>query len=309
MTRSSPGTRRAALFFGSESSDDPAGTQKTFGDVWVATYDNPGGPTARPKNDGKRFARPVVVNRGSSAPEPARQVQRQDGDRGRPHRTAAATTTSTSRGRASPATAAATIYFSRSTDHGATFSTRRSSRRAPGRPVPGHLGDRQRPRLRDLPPVAAQERPTTRSTTSKSTDCGATFAPARRSCDVHHRTTRRTSPIPTAAPRAVRGRTIRPARRRPTAAARPRLRRLRRRTASPATRSSAATRRRARRPTRSTPRIRSVYVVYDPTKPGTQVPTGTTYGSIEPGHRQPVGDLLPARQRRDRGEDRPDADR
>jgi hypothetical protein len=31
------------LFAGSESSADPAGTAKTFGDVWVATYQNPNG--------------------------------------------------------------------------------------------------------------------------------------------------------------------------------------------------------------------------------------------------------------------------
>ena len=55
-------------FFGSESSDDPAGTPKTFGDVWVATYDNPGGPSGNPQNDGKRYRQTVVVNSGSSAP-------------------------------------------------------------------------------------------------------------------------------------------------------------------------------------------------------------------------------------------------
>jgi hypothetical protein len=55
-------------FFGSESSDDPAGTPKTFGDVWVATFDNPGGTTGNPDNDGKRYRQTVVVERGSSAP-------------------------------------------------------------------------------------------------------------------------------------------------------------------------------------------------------------------------------------------------
>src|SRR4051812_45666091 len=42
-------------FFGSESSDDPAGSAKTFGDVWVATYDNPGGPSGATLNDGSRY--------------------------------------------------------------------------------------------------------------------------------------------------------------------------------------------------------------------------------------------------------------
>jgi hypothetical protein len=55
-------------FFGSESSDDPAGTPKTFGDVWVATLDNPGGPAGNPQDDGKRYRQTVVVARGSSAP-------------------------------------------------------------------------------------------------------------------------------------------------------------------------------------------------------------------------------------------------
>src|SRR5215813_2561876 len=31
------------VFMGSESSDDPAGSKKTFGDVWVARFDNPDG--------------------------------------------------------------------------------------------------------------------------------------------------------------------------------------------------------------------------------------------------------------------------
>ena len=55
-------------FFGSESSDDPAGTKKTFGDVFVAVYDNPAGPGGATVNDGKRFVRSEIVNRGSSAP-------------------------------------------------------------------------------------------------------------------------------------------------------------------------------------------------------------------------------------------------
>jgi hypothetical protein len=52
-------------FFGSESSDDPAGTPKTFGDVFVARYVNSGGGTI---NDGKRYAGTTIVARGSSAP-------------------------------------------------------------------------------------------------------------------------------------------------------------------------------------------------------------------------------------------------
>jgi hypothetical protein len=56
------------VFMGAEASDDPAGTKKTFGDVWVAVYDNPDGTTGNTLNDGKRFVRSELVNKGSSAP-------------------------------------------------------------------------------------------------------------------------------------------------------------------------------------------------------------------------------------------------
>src|SRR6476660_6611485 len=55
-------------FFGSESSGDPAGSAKTFGDVFVARFRNPqgeAGPTAR---DGVEYYGSTVVARGSSAP-------------------------------------------------------------------------------------------------------------------------------------------------------------------------------------------------------------------------------------------------
>ena len=56
------------LFVGSESSRDPAGTKKTLGDEWVATYVNPAGVGGATLNDGKEFRRSVVVAHGSSAP-------------------------------------------------------------------------------------------------------------------------------------------------------------------------------------------------------------------------------------------------
>jgi len=56
------------VFMGSESSGDPAGTAKTFGDEWVATFDNPGGEAGATINDGKRFVGSTVVAKGSSAP-------------------------------------------------------------------------------------------------------------------------------------------------------------------------------------------------------------------------------------------------
>jgi hypothetical protein len=56
------------LYAGSESSGDPQGSAKTLGDVWVATFDNPGGTNGNPQNDGKRFVRSEIVAHGSSAP-------------------------------------------------------------------------------------------------------------------------------------------------------------------------------------------------------------------------------------------------
>src|SRR3954447_17543664 len=56
-------------FFGSESSDDPSGTPKTFGDVWVARFENPAGPDAPDTSrDGLRWRGTAIVARGSSAP-------------------------------------------------------------------------------------------------------------------------------------------------------------------------------------------------------------------------------------------------
>src|ERR671936_591548 len=56
------------LFAASESSGDPEGTAKTFGDVWVGTYENPDGENGPTINDGKEFVRSLDVARGSAAP-------------------------------------------------------------------------------------------------------------------------------------------------------------------------------------------------------------------------------------------------
>ena len=56
------------LFAGSESSGDPEGTQKTFGDVWVGTYENPQGANGSTSQDGKKFVRSLDVATGSAAP-------------------------------------------------------------------------------------------------------------------------------------------------------------------------------------------------------------------------------------------------
>ncbi len=129
------------VFVGSESSGDPAGSTKTFGDVWVARFENPG---ARRRDDRDGASIPGRrCRQGLGGAEPARQVQRQDGDRGRPHRRPLRRqrllrVVAFHRQRGS------NIYFARSTDHGATFSVLpesdvRASRtcRTPTSPSPG----------------------------------------------------------------------------------------------------------------------------------------------------------------------------
>jgi hypothetical protein len=109
-------------FFGSESSGDPAGTAKTFGDVFVARFANPGGPNAvDTTRDGLAYGGTTVVASGSSAPgllgvfhdktsiEADRTGGRCDGDVYFAWARFSAAKNSN-------------IYFSRSTDHGVTFS-------------------------------------------------------------------------------------------------------------------------------------------------------------------------------------------
>jgi hypothetical protein len=107
------------LFAGSESSGDPAGSKKTFGDVWVATFVNPDGPGGATVNDGKEFRRSVTVARGTSAPNLLGVFQDKtaiEADR----------TNSPCRDNVyfanSRFTGGSNIYFYRSTDHGQSFS-------------------------------------------------------------------------------------------------------------------------------------------------------------------------------------------
>jgi hypothetical protein len=109
-------------FFGSESSDDPAGTPKTLGDVWVARYANPDGPTGATANDGLAYGGTTVIAQGSSAPgllgkfndKTAIEADRTGGScDGNVYFSWSRFTGNGGVG----------IYFSRSTDHGATFSS------------------------------------------------------------------------------------------------------------------------------------------------------------------------------------------
>jgi hypothetical protein len=109
-------------FFGSESSGDPAGSPKTFGDVFVARFRNPDGADAPDTTkDGLEYYGTTVVASGSAAPnflgvlhdKTAIEVDRTGGScDGNVY-------FSWSRFTGNGANA---IYFSRSTDHGVTFS-------------------------------------------------------------------------------------------------------------------------------------------------------------------------------------------
>jgi len=104
-------------FFGSESSGDPSGSPKGFGDEWVATYVNSGGGSI---NDGKRYVGTVTVAKGSSAAATGKFNDKTaiEADR----------TGGRFDGNVYFAWSRFTgfnvsnIYFVRSTDHGATFS-------------------------------------------------------------------------------------------------------------------------------------------------------------------------------------------
>src|SRR5438876_1354987 len=110
-------------FFGSESSGDPAGTAKTFGDVWVARYRNPDGADApTTARDGLEYYGTTVVACGSSAPNLLGKFHDKtsiEADRtGGPCDGIVYFAWSRFNGNGANA-----IYFVRSTDHGVTFSS------------------------------------------------------------------------------------------------------------------------------------------------------------------------------------------
>jgi hypothetical protein len=107
-------------FFGSESSGDPAGTAKGFGDQWVARFVNPDGPdAATTARDGLKYEGTTTVARGSSSPLEGKFNDKTaiEADRtgtmcdGNVYFAWSRFTAGNSN-----------IYFVRSTDHGVTFS-------------------------------------------------------------------------------------------------------------------------------------------------------------------------------------------
>ena len=267
------------LFAGSESSGDPAGTKKTFGDEWVATFVNPDGPTGATSNDGKEFLRSVTVAKGSSAPNLLGTFNDKtaiEADR----------TSSVCHDNVYFAwsrysgNGGNSIYFSRSTDHGATFSS------------PLNLG----PSNAELqnPDIAvtgnghvyvafrrianAKKNVANAVMITKSIDCGKTFsAPKVVKTFTPYDATDVPDPVSPTAPSSAKDDPFSDANTDASGAARDCGSRadhcqsnytfFRRDTQVRATADQADT------------SSENVYIVYDPSKPGTQVATGTTYGS------------------------------
>jgi hypothetical protein len=167
-------------YFGAEASDDPAGTLKTFGDVWVARYQNPGDPadaSFATLDDGKEFAYSTVVAKGSSAPfllgkfndKTAIEADRTGvcpGDEGTGNVYFAYSRFSGNAGGSS-------IYFSRSTDQARTWSHPVNLSPA-GRNV--QFADIAITHSGNVYVVWVSDNTVAYT---RSTDCGATFSPQR----------------------------------------------------------------------------------------------------------------------------------
>lgn len=249
------------VFMGSESSDDPAGSKKTFGDVWVARFDNPAGEGGATVDDGKRFIGSEVVGTGSSAPNLLgvfhdKTAIEADRTGGRCDGNVYFAWTRFTGGRTS------NIYFSRSVDHGATWSKpmnltpREGNLQDPDISVTGNgnvyvtydVGESNNGQPNGVEIV-------------RSTDCGKTLG----------RSTLVTTYVPYNAQDILdAGGGARDC------------------GDFPSDCQSDYTFFRRTTSTRSTAdqydaHNEWIYIVYDATKPGTEVDTGTTYGSLQPG--------------------------
>jgi len=110
-------------FFGSETSGDPAGSAKTFGDQFVARFRNPDGATGSTSRDGLEYYGTTVVAKGSAAPNLLGKFNDKtsiEADRtGGPCDGNVYFSWSRFSGNAGDVA----IYFVRSTNHGVTFSS------------------------------------------------------------------------------------------------------------------------------------------------------------------------------------------
>jgi len=273
--------KHGRLFAGAEASEDPAGTPKGFGDVWVASYENPGGSAGNTLNDGKEFKRSVTVAKGSSAPGTGGKFNDKtsiEADR----------TNSACEGNvyfswsSYNGNGGNTVNFSRSTDHGQTFSNRVNLG-----PVNAEI---------QFPDIAitgnghvyvtfrrisgAKKNVTDAVLVTKSTDCGKTFSPPQ---TIHTFTPYDASDVPdpeeATAPSSG-----------PEEPMEEEVEGGGARDCGSLEAHCASNYVFFRRDTqvRSTANQKDtgsedVFIVYDPTVPGTETPTGTTYGSVGTG--------------------------
>jgi hypothetical protein len=272
------------LFAGSESSDDPAGTKKTFGDVWVATFVNPGGAQGATINDGKEFRRSVVVASGSSAPNLLGVFNDKtaiEADR----------TTSACHDNVYFANSrfvgngGSNIYFYRSTNHGATFSQ--------GTLLTTSVNDVQDP---EIAVTANGHVYVTYDATlhqgnrsfdallyNKSTDCGATFSPAR-VLTRFNPFTYVDVPAATPEPATVGGKDdVESGEADAPAGTRRDCGDFTEACASGYTYPRVDSAPRATADQYAAPSDETVYVVFEQTIPGTETATGTTFGTVRPG--------------------------
>jgi hypothetical protein len=273
-------------FFGSEASGDPAGSKKTFGDEWVARFRNPQGETGPTSRDGLEYYGTTVVAKGSAAPnllgvfndKTAIEADRTGGAcDGYVYFTWSRFTGNSNEN---------DLDFVRSTDHGVTFSrplgltSSFSSVQDPDISVTGnghvYVTYRSFASKQSHTPDAIQY--------VKSTDCGATFSRPRTVVTFEPYDAQDVAgPQPTP---AQTGQDDPPSAESGDTAAQGSLARdcgdfadacqsgytFFRHTTTP--RSTAD---------QSDKQHEWIYIVYDPSKPGTEVSTGTTYGSITPG--------------------------
>jgi hypothetical protein len=273
------------LFAGAEASEDPAGTKKTFGDVWVATFVNPQGTGGATVNDGKEFLRSVIVARGTSAPNLLGKFQDKtaieaDHTAQSPCRNNVYFANSRFVGNGG-----SNIYFYRSTDHGASFSK--------GTLLTTSANDVQDPEIAVTSNghVYVTYDATLHAGNStydailynKSTDCGATFSPARVLTAFNRftyvdRSAARPEPVQVGAEDSVgEEETDAPAGTRRDCGD------FAEACASGYTYPRVDAAPRATADQLAPPTDERVYVTFEQTIPGTETPTGTTFGTVEPG--------------------------
>src|SRR4051795_13459866 len=273
--------KHGRLFAGAEASEDPAGTPKGFGDVWVATYENPAGESGSTLNDGKEFKRSVVVAKGSSAPGTGGKFN--DKTSIEVDRTNTACEGNVYFSWSSyNGNGGNTVNFSRSTDHGQTFTKginlgpANSEIQFPDIAVTGN--GHVYVTFRRI--SGAKKNVTDAVLVTKSTDCGRTFSPPRvvRTFIPYDA---RDVPDPEEATAPSRG---------PEEPFDEEIVGGGARDCGSLDAHCASNYVFFRRDTQvrstadqSDTGSESVYILYDPTIPGTEVPTGTTYGSVGTG--------------------------